>query len=195
MQLEQTMKNLRARGFEVSCFKTSAEAAAHVAGQLKGETVGIGGSKTIEALGLYETLGQNNTVLWHWKNPEDKERFGEFTAYLTSANAVAATGELVNIDGAGNRVAATLYGPKKLYYICGVNKIAPDLPSAIERARNVASPLNAKRFNLSTPCAVDGRCHDCRSPQRICNGMVIQMGKMKASDYTEVVLIEEELGM
>ena len=116
--------------------------------------------------------------------------------YISSANGVAETGELVNIDGTGNRVSATLYGPEKVYFIVGLNKLAPDLEGAIWRARNIASPLNAKRLNRRTPCAMaeEMKCYDCRSPERICRGMTIHMGPMKGVGETVVVLIDETLG-
>ncbi|MEG1773423.1 MAG: lactate utilization protein [Oscillospiraceae bacterium] len=195
MDVQKLRKNLEERGFAVSYFETGAEAASYLASTLTGETIGIGGSGTVEALGLYELLGKNNQMLWHWKNPADKTRFAEFTTYLTSANAVAETGEVVNIDGVGNRTAATLYGPKKLYYLVGINKITPDLHSAIDRARKTAAPANVKRIGFKTPCAVDGICHDCRSPERACNAMVIQMAPMRGMEHTEVVLIGETLGL
>ena len=114
--------------------------------------------------------------------------------YLSSANGLSETGEIVNIDGKCNRVAATLFGPKRCIFVCGVNKLRPDLQSAIERARNIAAPLNAKRLNKKTPCAVDGRCHNCKSPERICRAMVIHMGVPSGFESCEVVLIGEKLG-
>jgi hypothetical protein len=140
-------------------------------------------------------LTADNKVLWHWKDKTHRDRYGEFTAYMCSVNALAETGEFVNIDGSGNRIAMTLYGPKKLFLFVGVNKITPDLDSAIYRARNVAAPLNARRFKLSTPCTVDLKCHDCRHAQRICGGMVITMRKLKGFEHAEVVIINQDLGM
>ena len=194
MDFTTIKRNLERHGFVVSVCKDSAEAAGHMTRELDGETIGFGGSITTDSMGLYGELAKNNRVFWHWKNAEDKARFAEFTAYVTSANAVSETGELVNIDGAGNRVASTLYGPGKVYFLIGKNKIRPDLPSAIDRARNVASPLNAKRLNAATPCVTDLRCHDCNSPGRICGAMVIHMRPMKSAKKTEVVLIDENLG-
>ena len=109
-------------------------------------------------------------------------------------NLLVETGEIVNIDGKCNRVAATLFGPKRCIFVCGVNNLRPDLQSAIERARNIAAPLNAKRLNKKTPCAVDGRCHNCKSPERICRAMVIHMGVPSGFESCEVVLIGEKLG-
>lgn len=194
MIFDTVKANLLKKGYAVSVFAAAAEAARHIAGALKNETVGFGGSGTLESMGLYEMLAADNTVVWHWKDPAARERYGEFTAYMTSANALAETGELVNIDGAGNRVAATLYGAKTLYFVVGRNKLAPDLASAIDRARNIASPLNAKRLGKKTPCAVSGKCHDCDSPDRICKAMVVHMRPMSGMKHVEVVLVDEDLG-
>ncbi|MBP1556636.1 MAG: lactate utilization protein [Oscillospiraceae bacterium] len=195
MDTNKLLKNLTDHGYSAKYFDTAAEAAAYLAASVKGEKVAFGGSMTAQDMGLYDLLGKENEVFWHWKNPADKDRFNEFTTYITSANAIAETGEMVNIDGAGNRVASTLYGPKKVYFICGTNKITPDLTSAIERARTIAAPLNAKRLNRKTPCAVTGKCADCNCPDRICSAMVIYMRPMMAASLTEVIIVGEDMGM
>lgn len=187
-------KNFKSHGFSVRYFDTAAEANFYLCEELKGEVVGFGGSMTLKDMNLYEQLEKENTVLWHWKNPEDANRFSEFTAYITSANAVSETGEIVNIDGVGNRTSATLYGGKRLYFVCGANKIAPDLPAAIDRARKVAAPANAKRLNRKTPCVATGRCHDCNSAERICCAMVIHMRPMSSFKSTEIIIVGENLG-
>lgn len=194
MDCSNLLKNLERRGFSAKYFDSAEEAGSYLEQQIKGETVGFGGSLTTQQMGLYDRLAKENTVYWHWKTPSDKERFAEFSTYITSANAVSETGELVNIDGACNRVAASLYGPKKLYFVCGINKIASDLTAAVDKARNVAGPANAKRLNKKTPCATSGKCHDCGSPDRICRAMVIYMGPTMVSGLTEVIIIGEELG-
>ena len=91
-------------------------------------------------------------------------------------------------------MSATLFGPKRCIFVCGVNKLCPDLESAVERVRNVAAPLNAKRLGVKTPCAVDGKCHDCKSPDRICRAMVVHMGPPLGMEKCEIVLIGEPLG-
>ncbi|MDR3077216.1 MAG: lactate utilization protein [Planctomycetota bacterium] len=194
MDLSKIRKRLEKNGFTVSCFARANEAAEYLEQSLRGETIGFGGSVTLRDMGLYERLGKNNTVIWHWKTPEARNRYPEFTAYLTSVNAASETGELVNIDGAGNRVAASIFGPKKVFFILGSNKVRPDLASAIDRARNVASPLNAKRLERKTPCVASGKCHDCSSPERICGVMSIHMRPLIGAERSEVVLIEEPLG-
>ena len=143
-------------------------------------------------LGFPENFADSTDVHWHWI---DKGVYCQTPdVYLSSANGLSETGEIVNIDGKCNRVAATLFGPKRCIFVCGVNKLRPDLQSAIERARNIAAPLNAKRLNRKTPCAVDGRCHNCKSPERICRAMVIHMGVPSGFESCEVVLIGEKLG-
>lgn len=194
MNLEKAIQSLTRNGFAVSHFATGEAAADYLAAKITGETVGFGGSKTIEAMGLYEKLQPQNTVLWHWKDPDALSHYSEFTTYITSANAVSETGELVNIDGNGNRLAGSSFGPKKLYYVVGSNKLAPDLPAAIDRARNVAAPLNAARLARNTPCKLTGKCADCHSPERICRAILIQLCPMAAALHTEVVLIDEPLG-
>lgn len=195
--IEKTIKSLKSHGFDACCFKTSKEAADYVASQLSGETIGFGGSKTVEGLGLFERLGENNTVYWHWKQDALPARKNAAAAdvYICSANAVSETGEIVNIDGAGNRVAATLFGKKKVFIIIGTNKIMEDYDKAVWRARNIASPLNIRRFgNKKTPCATgELKCHDCSSPDRICGALVVLWRNM-VMQKTEVVIIEEELG-
>ena len=109
--------------------------------------------------------------------------------------AIAETGEIINIDGKGNRLAALAFGKKRVFIVAGVNKLCDDFDSALYRARNVAATQNATRFDVKTPCKIDGKCHDCRSPQRICNALLVLWGPMMEMESVEVVLINEELGM
>ena len=114
--------------------------------------------------------------------------------YISSVNGLSENGEIINIDGTCNRVAAIFYGHKKVYLVVGANKLAKDYESALYRARNVAAPLNAKRLNMKTPCAVNAdKCYDCNSPDRICCGLSVLWKKPMAGEF-EVVLIEEALG-
>ena len=199
MDFTNIKATLESLGYQVSCFDTAAQAAEYLDGQIDGKTVGIGGSVTLNELGMYERLSSHNQVSWHWY-PEgkavDEVRLSALTAdvYLSSVNALAATGEIINIDGACNRVAATLYGHKKVYLVLGANKIAPDYDSALFRARNVASPLNAQRLGRKTPCAVKGdKCYNCKSPERICRALTVLWEAPLGCEY-EVVLIDEPLG-
>ena len=193
--MERVRKNLEERGFQTSCFATAKEAADYLDAQIDGATVGIGGSMTIQAMGLSERLSKHNEVIWHWEGGELR-RAMLADVYLTSVNGLAETGEIVNIDGNCNRVAASMFGPKRVYYVVGINKIAPDFEKALWRARNVAAPKNAQRLGKKTPCAVKAdRCYDCKSPERICRGLSVLWRKPTGFEQVEVVLIEEELGM
>lgn len=187
---------LRQRGYTVHVFERGVEAADYLNGAIDGVSVGIGGSVTVQQLGLYDRLAQHNQVYWHWQGgPEQRDKAAGADVYLTSANGLAETGEILNIDGTGNRVASTLYGHKKVYFVIGANKLAPTRDEALWRARNIAAPLNARRLGKKTPCAVNGdRCYDCKSPDRICRGLVELWGPMMGME-TEVILINEDLGM
>ena len=158
MNLETAVKNLTAHGFSVRVFRTAQDAANAISQELSDKTVGFGGSVTLEQMQLFETLQKNNTVYWHWKQTPAQalENARSAQVYLTSANAISETGEIVNIDGTGNRVASMLYGHEALYIVAGVNKLAPDLASAMDRARSIAAPLSsAKRpARWQSPCAV-----------------------------------------
>ena len=195
--MEKTGKNLEGRGFRVHRFATGAEAAEFLVQTLHGTSIGIGGSVTIDTLGVYDRLCESNEVFWHWKNhaPETRERAGKAETYLCSANGVSENGEIVNIDGFGNRVAGTIYGPQRVFLVVGKNKIAPDLNGAIDRARNIAAPLNARRLNRHTPCAVgEPRCHDCRSPEKICGVMTVFFMPPTSIKEFHVILVDETLG-
>lgn len=191
-------RNFENHKFKTAYFATKEEAADYLAGKIHGETVGFGGSMTAKEMGLYELLGKDNTVIWHWMASDAeaaRSQARSATVYILSANGVSETGELVNIDGTGNRLAMSLYGPKKVIYVVGKNKIEPDLASAVKRAKNVASPKNAMRFGKKTPCVATGgeRCFDCSSPERICNATLIVERAMTGME-TEVIFIDEELG-
>ncbi|MBU5625549.1 lactate utilization protein [Oscillibacter sp. MSJ-2] len=192
---DKVSKALKSRGFAVSRFGTAAEAADYLNQSIDGKTVGFGGSVTLQEMGLYETLGSHNEVVWHWKGgPELRREAMTTQVYLTSVNGLAETGELVNIDGSGNRVAGSLFGHEKVYLVVGRNKIAPTYEEALWRARNIAAPKNAKRLGAKTPCAAKGdRCYDCAGPGRICRALVVLWEPMTGME-TEVVLVDEELG-
>lgn len=195
--MEKTGKNLEGRGFRVHRFATGAEAADYLVQTLHGTGIGIGGSVTIDTLDVYDRLCESNEVFWHWKNhaPETRERAGKAETYLCSANGVSENGEIVNIDGFGNRVAGTIYGPERVFLVVGKNKIAPDLTGAIDRARNIAAPLNARRLNRHTPCAVgEPRCHDCRSPEKVCGVMTVFFMPPTSIKEFHVILVDEDLG-
>ena len=194
---KKVQANLEARGYTVRTFATAAEAADYLDGDIDGKTVGFGGSATLDALGIYDRLESHNTVIWHWKQPADEARKAamQTQVYLTSANALAETGEIVNIDGTGNRVSATLFGHEKVIFVIGRNKLAATYEMAVDRARNVAAPQRARQLGKKTPCAVKlDRCYDCKSPERICRGMVTLWGPMLGMEG-EVLLVDEDLGL
>ncbi len=199
MAFENLKQKLEANGFTVSVFSTGAEAADYLDREIDGKTVGIGGSMTITQLGLPDRLAAHNTLHSHWvtgENAEEAIRQAMTTdTYLLSANAIAEdTGEILNIDGTGNRVSSSLFGHKKVYFVAGRNKISRDYESALLRLRNVVAPKNAQRLKRNTPCAVNAdKCYNCNSPERICNALVVFYKKIRSMDM-EVVLIDEELG-
>lgn len=198
MDIEKTIKNLKARHFSVQHFASGEEACKYLLGEIKDTSVGIGGSKTVDQLGLYDKLVANgNEVFWHWREPglETLDKENAAKVFISSANAIAETGEIINIDGRGNRLAGQVYGRKTVYIIAGTNKICPGFESAVFRARNTAAVQNCKRFPAKTPCKIDDKCHDCRSPERVCNAMLVLWGPMMDMDKVEIVLIDEELGM
>ena len=197
MDIEKTIRALTGRGFAVQHFATGREAADYLDGAIDGTTVGIGGSKTIDQIGLYDRLARHNTVWWHWRTPGFDTLDHALTApvYLSSANAISEDGEILNIDGTGNRTASLMFGHKKVYIVAGTNKICPDFESALYRARNVAAVQNCRRFpDKNTPCKIDGKCHDCRSRDRICNALEVLWGPMNRME-TEIVLIDGDYGM
>jgi NAD-dependent dihydropyrimidine dehydrogenase PreA subunit len=200
MDLTKTADALKKRGYEVSCFNTGAEAAEYLNGKIDGMTVGFGDSETLLQMHLFEMLQSHNDV-YHPKYPREGKNFYSTARdclttdiFLLSANGLAETGEIVNIDGTGNRIAGSLYGHKKVYFVISRNKICPTLEEAAYRARNVAAPLNAERHGYRTPCAIKkDHCYDCKSPQRICSAQTIYWRKMNHTEM-EVVLIDEDMG-
>lgn len=200
MDFTAVKKNLEERGFAVSTFTTAKDAADYLNAQIDGASVSFGGSVTLAQMGLFESLGKHNAIYSHWNVPdgmnadEVREKAAACEHYLLSANGLAETGEIINIDGTGNRVASSLFGHKKVWFVVGRNKLAPTYDEALWHARNVAAPKNAQRLGVKTPCAVRGdRCYDCKSPQRICRGLVVLWEAMRSCE-TEVVLVDEELG-
>ena len=193
--LKKTVKSLEQRGHVVRVFPTGKEAADYLVGEIRNTEVGIGGCMTAEQIGLYEKLSEKNVVYWHWRSqdPDIRKKENEAPVFITGCNAISEDGEILNIDGSGNRLAGQVFGNKKVYFISGINKICHDFDSALFRARNVASVTNAARFDIKTPCKLDGQCHNCLSKDRICNALLVIWGPMIGME-TEVILIEEDLG-
>lgn len=200
MDFSTVKANLERLGYTVSVFKTAGAATAYLNAEIDGKTVGLGGSVTLDQMGVYEALATHNKTYWHWRVPEGKtakelrDAGNAAAVYLSSVNGLAASGEIINIDGTCNRVAATLYGHEKVYLVAGKNKLASTYDEALWRARNVAAPKNAQRLDAKTPCAVTGdRCYNCQSPARICRALCVLWEKPLGLDV-EVVLIDQELG-
>jgi hypothetical protein len=166
-----------------------------------GATVGLGGSLTVQQIGLLEALRSGKYTLYDQYakglSPEKsiqmrrKGLLADF--FITGSNAITMDGRLVNLDGAGNRVAALTYGPQKVIVVVGRNKIVGDVDQALDRIWNKAAPLNAKRLNRKVPCTTSGRCEDCSSPERICNHLLITE-RQRAQGRVTVVIVDQDLG-
>lgn len=197
MNQEILKKNFEAHGFKTSFFETKEEAANYLSQVISGKKVALGGSVTAQEMDLGKLLAKENEVIWHWIEPgvQTLAKARDAQIYITSANGVSETGELVNIDGTGNRASETLYGPQKTYFVVGSNKLEPNLHQALHRAKHVAAPRNAVRLGVKTPCAAGGgtRCYECSSPERICHATVILERPCKGMEV-EVIFIEEPLG-
>jgi len=196
------VKNLQKRHFEAYYCATAEEAKERVNNLIvDGASVTWGGTMTVRDMGIPEMLKERGTLqVWDRDTvttPEEKEEMYRraFTAdyYLSSANAISEDGVIVNIDGNGNRVAAITWGPKHVIFVVGMNKVAQDAEAALKRARSTASPINAARFDINTPCQIDGQCHNCNSPQSICNYIHFLRNSSKPGRII-VVLVGENLG-
>lgn len=167
----------------------------------KDSVVSCGGSATLEQTGVLEYLrGGRYKFLDRAAEgitPEQKKQIHRETffadAFFTSVNALTEEGELFNVDGTGNRVAAMLFGPDKVIVVCGVNKIVKNLEEAIERNKRVSAPANARRLNCNTPCTTTGRCMDCSSKSRICNEYTLIRNQLDDSRIY-VFIFNEDLG-
>lgn len=166
----------------------------------EGSSITWGGSVTLQECGLMDAIREKNYELIdrsEAKTPEEaramygRQVMADF--FLTSSNAIAATGELVNIDGHSNRVACLCCGPQNVIVLAGMNKVESDVESALKRVRNFAAPPNAMRLNRNTPCAQTGKCGDCYSPDCICSQIVITR-RSSIPNRIKVILIGEELG-
>lgn len=163
----------------------------------EGSSVTMGGAMSAHEIGLVEAVKNGNYNFIDRDAMEDK-RAAMLAAYdadvfLASVNAMTQDGVLVNIDGNANRVSAIAQGPKKVLFIVGMNKVCDDVDGAMKRARNVAAPINAQRFGLSTPCAKTGSCMNCKSPDTICCQFLITRFS-RHKDRIHVILVNDELG-
>lgn len=195
------IKNLKRRHIEGFYCASAQEAVKKVSELIEdGSSVTWGGTMTIRDLGIPDFLRKRGTlqVLDRdlVKTPEEKRdmylRAFSADVYLSSANAISEDGVIVNIDGNGNRVAAITWGPKKVIFVIGLNKVAQNVEAALARARSTASPTNAARFDIKTPCQIDGVCHNCNSPESICN--YVHFLRNSPNGRHTVVLVGENLG-
>lgn len=196
----QVVKALEARHFEAYYCATKEEAREKILSLIpKSDTVSWGGSATMEALGIIDSVRKSNNVIDRdtAKNPEEKVDLMRKSllcdTYLCGTNAMSEDGILVNVDGNGNRVAAMTYGPKNVIVAVGVNKIVKTEADAISRARNIAAPINAQRFGLETPCNKTGECGNCKLTQSICCYMVTTR-LCRPAKKIKVVIIGEAMG-
>lgn len=198
---EILVKNLSSHGFEAYYCENKEQALEKALDLIpKGSTVGWGGAMSAQQIGLIDALndGEYNAIdRDKAPNPEEREKamrsclFAD--VFITGANALSIDGQMVNIDGVGNRVAAIVYGPRSVIVIAGMNKVVDSLEAAITRARTVAAPMNKQRFPLQTPCAVTGVCGNCKT-EGICNQLLITRNS-KPIGRIKMILVGEELGL
>ncbi len=201
-QSEHCIRNLRRNGFEAAGVSDGAAALQAImerVGHL--ERFGLGGSETLRQIGLPAALASGGKIVYdHWRQglsmqEEQELRLlqGRADCFICSANAIAASGEIVNVDGIGNRTAAMTFGPPQVVIVAGMNKLAVDLPGALQRVREVAAPMRARSLGMETPCARSGRCSDCDAPQRICRITTI-LHRRPLRTGMLVVLVAQALG-
>jgi hypothetical protein len=204
LQAEQVIKNLKKRGMDGILCETSAQAVEEICRMIPaGALVGLGGSETVIESGLIDALRRMEIrLLDRYKEGVSKDEVNDMRrqglladVFICSSNAITADGRLVNVDGTGNRVAAMIFGPKKVIVIVGMNKVAADLDGAIARVKGVAAPANSLRVGADTPCSHTGFCQDphCHPPHRICCQLVVTEANMTPGRIV-VVLVNEALG-
>lgn len=198
----RTAEALNKRHFEAYYCSTAAEAVEKVLELTpKTDVVSWGGAMTVDELGIKQRMAQEGYTLLDRdtaQTPEEKQTIMRQAltcgTFLMSSNAISKDGQLVNIDGNGNRVAAMCFGPRQVVVVAGMNKVLGTLDGAVARARNVAAPANAQRFGVKTPCGLTGQCGDCTSPDCICSKLVITRFCMPERRI-KVVLVGEDLGL
>ena len=195
------VKNLKSRHFDAYYCATKEEALEKALSLIpSGDTVGWGGSQTCQQIGLLDAVraGDYRPIdRDSCKTPEDRENAMRQSlvadTFLTGANAISLDGQMVNIDGNGNRVAAIVYGPKQVIVVAGMNKVADTLEAAVTRARTVAAPMNEQRFGHPNPCNTTGSCADCKSETCICNHILITR-HCRPAGKIKFILVGEDLG-
>jgi L-lactate utilization protein LutB len=205
LKARNTVSALNVNGFDAYYEKTLEDALAKTLSFVPSEAlVGLGGSVTLREMGVPDILRKRgNRVADHWdarRNGASHDKIREIRmqhlnsdVFLTSTNAVTEDGQLINVDGGGQRVAAMIYGPKRVIVVTGVNKIVGNIDEGIWRARNVTAPMNTKRLSRKTPCVETGVCGDCDSSDRICNATTIIHRRPRDTEII-VILVNKELG-
>lgn len=199
---EILVKNLKSRHFDAVYCATKEEALQQALARIpEGATVGWGGAKSAAEIGLLDAVRKGEYIAIDRDTAPTKADFDANTrkaitadVFISGANALALTGEMVNIDGLGNRVAAVIYGAKEVLVIAGMNKVCDTLDDALRRARTVAAPMNEQRFLGDTPCTKTGVCADCKSEACICNHIVITRHG-RPTGRIKFILVGEDLGM
>ena len=192
MELTQLAKKLSARGFIPVICENAAEAAAKMLEIIPAnESVGTGGSVTLAQLGVKEMLAERGNPFFG-RNAYQTASHADW--FLSSANAITENGELVNIDGSGNRVGSLIFGVPNIVYAIGKNKIVKDFDAAIDRIRNYTCHLNAVRLGKTTPCAITGKCAYCSGKECMCNVTSIMHHPTRYQEKVYVILVNEELG-
>lgn len=196
------IQNLKKRHFDAHYCATREEALNKALELIpEGSLVGWGGARSAQEIGLMDALNQGNYRTIDrdkMKTPEEKQQAARdcFNAdfFITGANGMSLDGQMVNVDGTGNRVGAIIYGPKSVLVVAGMNKVMESLEDAVKRARTVAAPMNQQRFLGDTPCTVTGVCADCKSEACICNQIVITRNCRPAGRII-FIMVGEELGL
>ena len=195
---EKVIKGLKMRNMD-GYYAASREEALQIALSLipEGASVTMGGCVSAAQIGLKQALIDGNYNFIDRDKEEDKRaamlKAYDADVFLASANGMSEDGVIVNVDGNANRVSAIAQGPKKVLFIVGMNKVCPDVDSAMKRARGIAAPTNAQRFGLNTPCSKTGSCADCMSPDTICCQILITRYS-KHPGRIHVILVNDELG-
>ncbi len=202
VKMKKVSRALSGNGIKVIIAETAEEARQKALTLIrKRASVGLGGSRTMVEIGLLEALRSGAYRLIDQydaglsKEAALKARRGGTQAeyFIAGSNAITEDGKIVNIDGLGNRLAGFSFGPGKVIIVAGRNKIVRDVAAAVERIKNVAAPMNARRFGAATPCAKTGECSDCASPDRICN-LTLIIEKQRTPGRMTVILVNQELG-
>ncbi len=201
-KLNQVVKALETREFEAKWVPDRESARKVILSRIApSDRVGVGGSVTVRELDVINTLKERDqTVYDHWIPGTPKEEILKIRKlqmqsdiFLSGINALVTDGRIVNIDGIGNRVNSIIFGPDRVILVAGVNKIVETLDAAFYRIKNIASPLNARRLSIPTPCAKTGKCVDCHSPRRICRAVTVLEWRPMLTQIS-VIIVNESLG-